>query len=574
MFFIKDILRYFNYSTRQNMENKVTIHCTNTDSYKNFPVGTSLIDILKGFSLKTEFPVVNARVNNKTEPLDYQAYHNKTVTFVELTEPSGMRTYVRSLCFLLAKAVSEIFPEGQLYIEHPISLGYFCRIINISSVIDQAAIESIKAKIQEYIDADMRFEGVEEETVQVVKMFRERGFEDKAILLETSGEMYSKYYRLGDSVDYFYGCLVPSAGYIDIYDLLLYNDGLLLRVPNRSNPVELEPVIEQPKMYNVYKEHLKFLNIIGLDNVGDMNKANQEGLMPGVIKVSEAYQEKTIANIAEQISSRSEDGVRVVLISGPSSSGKTTFRMRLEVQLMVNLLKPVGLSLDNYFVDRDKTPLDEDGGYDFESLYALDIPKFNEDLESLLKGEEIELPTFNFTTGQREYKGDKLKLDEHTILVIEGIHGLNPDLTIGIPDYQKFKIYVSALTTISLDNHNWIPTTDNRLLRRLIRDYRYRSYSAIDTLSRWASVRKGEDKWIFPYQENADVMFNSAMMYEFAALRRYAEPILSQVPNSALEYAEAHRLLKFLKYFNYINDRELPPTSLLREFVGGSSFKY
>lgn len=574
MFFIKDILRYFNYSTRQNMENKVTIHCTNTDSYKNFPVGTSLIDILKGFSLKTEFPVVNARVNNKTEPLDYQAYHNKTVTFVELTEPSGMRTYVRSLCFLLAKAVSEIFPEGQLYIEHPISLGYFCRIINISSVIDQAAIESIKAKIQEYIDADMRFEGVEEETVQVVKMFRERGFEDKAILLETSGEMYSKYYRLGDSVDYFYGCLVPSAGYIDIYDLLLYNDGLLLRVPNRSNPVELEPIIEQPKMYNVYKEHLKFLNIIGLDNVGDMNKANQEGLMPGVIKVSEAYQEKTIANIAEQIASRSEDGVRVVLISGPSSSGKTTFRMRLEVQLMVNLLKPVGLSLDNYFVDRDKTPLDEDGGYDFESLYALDIPKFNEDLESLLKGEEIELPTFNFTTGQREYKGDKLKLDEHTILVIEGIHGLNPDLTIGIPDYQKFKIYVSALTTISLDNHNWIPTTDNRLLRRLIRDYRYRSYSAIDTLSRWASVRKGEDKWIFPYQENADVMFNSAMMYEFAALRRYAEPILSQVPNSALEYAEAHRLLKFLKYFNYINDRELPPTSLLREFVGGSSFKY
>ena len=556
------------------MENKVTIHCTNTDNYKDFPVGTSLIDILKGFSLETEFPVVNARVNNKTEPLDYQAYHNKTVTFVDLTEPSGMRTYVRSLCFLLAKAVSEVFPEGQFYIEHPISLGYFCRIVNVSSVIDEDAIKVIKTKIQKYIDADMRFQGVEEETVQVVEMFRERGFEDKAILLETSGEMYSKYYRLGDSIDYFYGCLAPSAGYIDIYDLLLYNDGLLLRVPNRSNPIELEPVIEQPKMYNVYKEHLKFLNIIGLDNVGDMNKANQEGLMPGVIKVSEAYQEKKIANIAEQIAAKTEDGVRVVLISGPSSSGKTTFRMRLEVQLMVNLLKPVGLSLDNYFVDRDKTPLDENGGYDFESLYALDIPKFNEDLESLLRGDEIELPTFNFTTGQREYKGDKLKLEEHTILVIEGIHGLNPDLTIGIPDHQKFKIYVSALTTISLDNHNWIPTTDNRLLRRLIRDYRYRSYSAIDTLSRWASVRKGEDKWIFPYQENADVMFNSAMMYEFAALRRYAEPILSQVPNSAPEYAEAHRLLKFLKYFNYINDRELPPTSLLREFLGGSSFKY
>ncbi len=311
-----------------------------------------------------------------------------------------------------------------------------------------------------------------------------------------------------------------------------------------------------------------------MDNVGDMNKANKEGLITNIIKVAEAYQEKTIANIAEQIAARSEDGVRVVLISGPSSSGKTTFRMRLEVQLMVNLMKPVGLSLDNYFVDRHLTPLDENGGYDFESLYALDIPKFNEDLENLLSGKEIELPTFNFTTGKREYKGDKLKLEEHTILVIEGIHGLNPDLTAGIPDNQKYGIYVSALTTISLDNHNWIPTTDNRLLRRLIRDHRYRNYSAIDTLSRWQSVRRGEDKWIFPYQENADVMFNSAMIYEFAALRRYAEPILLQVPNNAPEYAEAHRLLKFLKYFNYINDRELPPTSLLREFVGGSSFKY
>ncbi|MBK5720446.1 nucleoside kinase [Dysgonomonas sp. Marseille-P4677] len=556
------------------MVNKVTVHCTNTSTYKDLPVGTNLIDVLKEFSPNTKYKVLTARVNNKTEPLDYQIYHNKTVTFVDMSEPSGMRTYVRSLCFLLAKAVSEVFPEGQLYIEHPISLGYFCRIINVSTVIDENAIAAIKAKIQEYIDADMKFEGVEEETEQVVKMFRERGFDDKALLLETTGEMYSKYYRLGDSVDYFYGCLAPSTGYISLYDLQLYHDGLLLRIPNRSNPVVLEPMIEQPKMYNVYQEHLEFLNIIGLDNVGDMNKANKEGLMPGVIKVSEAYQEKTIANIAEEIATRSKDGVRVVLISGPSSSGKTTFRMRLEVQLMVNLMKPVGLSLDNYFVDRDHTPLDENGGYDFESLYALDITKFNEDLENLLKGEEVSLPTFNFTTGQREYKGDKLKLDDHSILVIEGIHGLNPDLTIGIPDNQKYRVYVSALTTISLDNHNWIPTTDNRLLRRLIRDYRYRNYSAIDTLSRWQSVRKGEDKWIFPYQENADVMFNSAMMYEFAALRRYAEPILSQVPNNAPEYAEAHRLLKFLKYFNYINDRELPPTSLLREFVGGSSFKY
>ena len=553
------------------MENKVTIYCTNTKTYRDFPTGANLIKILEGFAIHSQFKIVAAKVNNKIEPLNYQAYHNKTVTFVDLSEPPGMRTYVRSLCFLLSKAVAEIHPEAQLYIEHPISLGYFCRISNISAI-DEKAIDAIKAKMWEYISADLPFEGIEEETEKVVKIFRDRGFEDKASLLETSGELYSKYYRMGDTVDYFYGCLTPSSGYIHLFDLELYNDGLLLRIPNRANPVELEPVVLQPQMYNVYREHLKLLNIIGVDNVGDMNIANKVGRMPDVIKISEAYQEKTIANIAEQIASRA--GVKVVLISGPSSSGKTTFRMRLEVQLMVNLIKPIGLSLDNYFVDRELTPLDENGGYDFESLYALDIPKFNEDLECLLKGEEVSLPTFNFSTGKREYKGNKLRLEENSILVIEGIHGLNPELTTSIPDYQKFKVYVSALTAISLDNHNRIPTTDNRLLRRMIRDYRYRGYSAIDTISRWQSVRNGEDKWIFPYQENADVMFNSAMMYEFAALRSYAEPILSQVPNNVPEYAEAHRLLKFLKYFNYINDRELPPTSLLREFLGGSSFKY
>lgn len=555
------------------MESKVTIYCTNTEEYKDVSVGTNLIQILKEFDVKSEHKIVTAKVNNKTEPLTYQVYNNKTVSFISISEPSGMRAYVRSLCFLFSRAVAEMCPDAQLLIEHPISLGYFCRINNVPEV-DQDTVNAIKAKIQEYINADVPFECVEEETEKVVEMFRNRGFEDKAILLETSGELYSKYYKMNGAVDYFYGCLTPSTGYVDIFDLELYNDGLLLRIPNRENPIELEPFISQEKMYNVYKEHLKFLNIIGLDNVGDMNKANQKGDMPRIIKISEAYQEKAIANIATEIASRAESGVKVVLISGPSSSGKTTFRMRLEVQLMVNLIKPVGLSLDDYFVNRESTPLDEKGGYDFESLYALDIARFNEDLERLLKGEEVELPTFNFTTGQREYKGHKLQLEENSLLVIEGIHGLNPELTRSIPDNQKYKVYVSALTTISLDDHNWIPTTDNRLLRRLVRDYRYRNYSAIDTISRWPSVRKGEDKWIFPYQENADVMFNSAMMYELAALRKYAEPILSQVPNSAPEYAEAHRLLKFLKYFNYINDRELPPTSLLREFLGGSSFKY
>lgn len=555
------------------MENKLTIHCINTGIYKDFPVGTSLIEMLREFDVKPKYKIVAAKVNNKTEPLDYRAYSNKTINFIDIAEPAGMRTYVRSLCFLFAKAVSEIFPKAELRIEHPISLGYFCTISGVSSL-GEGTVGAIKAKIQKYIDADLKFEGVEEETAKVVKMFREKGFEDKALLLETSGELYSKYYRLDDSIDYFYGCLVPSTGYIHLFELELYKDGLLLRIPNRSNPVELEPVIVQDKMYKVYKEHLKFLNIIGMDNAGDMNLATQKGQMPDVIKVSEAYQEKTIADIAEQIAARADDGVRVVLISGPSSSGKTTFRMRLEVQLMVNLIKPVGLSLDDYFVDRENTPLDENGGYDFESLHALDIPKFNEDLCKILDGERVELPSFNFTTGKREYRGSNLQLDKNSILIIEGIHGLNPELTSSIPDSHKFRVYVSALTTISLDNHNWIPTTDNRLLRRLIRDYRYRNYSAIDTLSRWPSVRKGEDKWIFPYQENADVMFNSAMMYEFPALRRYAEPILSGVPNNAPEYAEAHRLLKFLRYFNYVNDRELPPTSLLREFLGGSSFKY
>lgn len=555
------------------MTDKITIHCTNTNEYKDFPTGSSLIEILEGFDYKPDYRIVNAKVNNKTEPLVYRAYFNKTVTFVDISESSGMRTYVRSLCFLLAKAVAEIVPSGQINIEHPISLGYYCTIVG-DIEIDAKVIDAIKTKVREYIEADMAFEALEEETVKVVELFRERGFYDKALLLETSGAVYSKYYRMGDTIDYFYGCLVPSTGYLDLFDILLYHDGILLRIPNRNKPSELEPVIEQPQMLSVYKEHLKFLNIIGLDNVGDMNEANQGGHMSNIIKISEAYQERTIAKIAERIASRYDDGVRIVLISGPSSSGKTTFRMRLEVQLMVNLLNPVGLSLDNYFVDREHTPLDENGGYDFESLYALDIEQFNKDLSSLLKGEKILLPTFNFTTGKREYRGDSLQMGKNSLLVIEGIHGLNPDLTSHIANNQKFKIYVSALTALSLDNHNWIPTTDNRLLRRLVRDYRYRNYSAIDTLSRWGSVRKGEDKWIFPFQENADAMFNSAMIYELAALRRYAEPILSQVPHSAPEYAEAHRLLKFLGHINYINDKELPPTSLLREFLGGSSFKY
>lgn len=555
------------------MNGKVTIHCTNTNSYHEFPAGISLIDVRKKLKIKSPYTITVAKVNNKSESLCYRVYSNKTVSFVDNSEATGMRTYVRSLCFLFSKAISEVVPNGKLRIEHPVSLGYYC-VIEGDIDIEEPVIEKIKEKMHEYIAADLPFEEVEEETENVVKLFRQHGYEDKALLLETSGSLYAKYYRLGDSVDYFYSSLVPSTGYLNLFDVVRYHGAWLLRIPNRDKPTELEPIIEQPQMLNVFKEQLQLSNIIGVSTIGEMNKANEEGHISTLIKISEAYQERTIAKIAEQITSRFKDGVRLVLISGPSSSGKTTFRMRVEVQLMVNLLKPVGISLDNYFVEREKTPKDEYGAYDFESLYALDLEQFNKDLNALLNGEKVSMPTFNFSTGKREYKGDELQIDENTILVIEGIHALNPELTAHIANNRKFKIYVSALTVLALDDHNWISTTDNRLIRRLIRDYQYRNYSAIDTISRWPSVRAGEGKWIFPYQENADAMFNSAMIYEFAALRQYAEPILMQVPNNVPEYSEANRLLKFLRYIKHINDSELPPTSLLREFLGGSSFRY
>lgn len=555
------------------MDQIVEIFCKNDGQHHHLPVGITLADAQKLLKIEKPYLTVNCKVNNKTESLNYRIYQPKQIEFVDIAESSGMRTYVRSLCFILSKAVSEVFPNSQMRIEHPIAKGYYGSIEGK----DKLSIEDIaqiKKIIDQIIKEDIPFVALEDEKEKVVELFRERGYEDKALLLETSDILYSKYYRMGDYYDYFYGCLAPSSGYVSIYDIEPYDNGFLLRVPNRNKPITLEPMIDQPKMQQVYVDQLKFLHILGLKNVSGLNEANKLGRMSDVVKVSEALQEKSIANIAEKIANRFDDGVRIVLISGPSSSGKTTFRKRLEVQLMVNLIKPVGVSLDDYFVNRVDTPLDEKGEYDYESLYALDLKQFNEDMSRLLKGEKVSMPTYNFKTGQREYKGNELVIDKNSVIVIEGIHGLNPELTKQIDDKQKFLIYVSALTSISLDNHNWIPTTDNRLLRRLVRDYRYRSYSAIDTLSRWESVRRGEEKWIFPFQENADVMFNSAIIYELAALRKYAEPILLQVPKSAPEYAEANRLLKFLSYFNYINDSEMPPTSLLREFLGGSSFKY
>ena len=473
------------------------------------------------------------------------------------------------------KAVSELFPNGKLFVEHPVSKGYFCNL-RIGRAITLEDVSQIKKRMQEIITENITYHRIECHTTEAVRVFSERGMNDKVKLLESSGSIYTYYYTLGGTADYYYGNLLPSTGFIHLFDLVKYYDGLLLRIPNKENPTVLEEVVKQEKMLDVFKEHLRWNYIMGLNNVGDFNIACEEGHATDLINVAEALQEKKIAQIADSIFHRGENGnrVKLVLISGPSSSGKTTFSKRLSIQLMTNGLKPYPISLDNYFVDREETPLDENGNYDYESLYALDLELFNAQLQALLRGEEVELPRYNFMLGKKEYKGDKLRIDEHTVLILEGIHALNPELTPQIPAESKYKIYVSALTTISLDDHNWIPTTDNRLLRRIIRDFNYRGYSAQETISRWPSVRAGEDKWIFPYQENADVMFNSALLFEFAVLRCHAEPILTSVPRNCPEYAEAYRLLKFIKYFTPVQDKEIPPTSLLREFLGGSSFKY
>ncbi len=558
------------------MKHVLQICCKNNNISKEFPVGSTLLEIYQGFHLDFPYQVVSAKVNNRSEGLNFRVYNNKDVEFLDVRDPSGMRTYVRSLCFILYKAVRELFPQGKLYVEHPVSKGYFCNL-RIGRPIELADVTAIKQRMQEIIAQDIPFHRIECHTTEAVRIFSGQGMNDKVKLLETSGSLYTYYYTLDGTVDYYYGNLLPSTGFIYLFDLVKYYDGLLLRIPNKTEPTKLDEMVKQEKMLDIFKEHLRWNHIMGLSNVGDFNRACQEGLATDLIKVAEALQEKKIAQIADEIYSRCEEGSskgRLVLIAGPSSSGKTTFSKRLSVQLMTNGLRPYPISLDDYFVDREKTPRDAQGNYDYESLYALDLPLFNQQLQALLQGEEVELPRYNFNTGKQEFRGEKLRIDKNTVLILEGIHALNPDLTPQIPDENKFKIYVSALTTISLDDHNWIPTTDNRLLRRIIRDYNYRGCSAQETIARWPSVRAGEDKWIFPYQENADVMFNSALLFEFAVLRYHAEPILNSVPRNCREYAEAYRLLKFIKYFIPVQDKEIPPTSLLREFLGGSSFKY
>jgi uridine kinase len=553
-------------------DNCIRIYCKNTSKYVEVPVGSALTEVYEAAGRPLAYLPMNAAVNNLTESLTYRCWQPCDVEFNDYSKLSGQRTYVRSLCHLLSKAVHDLLPSASLYLEHPISKGYYC-VIRENGPLTPELIARIQARMQELIVADLPFVPHICRSSEAVELLKRNGMDDKARLLETAGLPYASYYVFDGYANYFYGGLVPSSGYLRLFGLEPYFDGLLLRVPKPDKPDELEPLVRQDKMFGVYKESLTLLRTLGLDNVGDLNQAIAGGRGAEIILVSEAMQEKQIAGIAERIAARYADGLRIVLISGPSSSGKTTFAQRLGIQLMTNLLHPVKISLDNYFLDRDKTPRDASGEYDFECLHALDLELLNNDLQTLLQGGEINLPTYDFTSGSRVYTGEKLCLRPQSILVVEGIHALNPELTAFIGEGRKYRIYVSALTAISLDNHNWIPTTDNRLLRRIVRDYRFRNYSAQQTIARWPSVRKGEDRWIFPYQETADAMFNSAMLYELAALRRFAEPLLSEVKENQPEHAEAYRLLRFLKYFNPLFDNELPATSLLCEFLGGGAFR-
>ncbi|HKL93337.1 MAG: nucleoside kinase [Bacteroidales bacterium] len=553
------------------MSKTIRIYCKNTQTYDLFPMGTSVQDIYEHMAAELLPGAIAAKVNNKTVSLQYELYNPKQIEFIDINSSSGMRAYVRTLTFILSAAISELFPGCVFRLEHPVSKGYYCEL-ELGRPLDPSDLEAIKQRMRELIQANNPIEYIEDETVQVVDMFRARGRQDLVDLLLTKGSLYSGYVKMGWHIDYYYGALAVSSGFIKLFDLKPYFGGFLLQIPDRSNPTKLESIVPQHKMLGVFNEYLNWNRIMNLSNVGDLNKACLRGESTNLINISESLQEKKMAQIADQIHQKGT--VKVILISGPSSSGKTTFAKRLMIQLMVLGIKPVSLSLDDYFVEREQTPLDEYGEYDFESLHALDLDLFNRQLKALLAGESVEIPRFNFSLGKKEYTGDTLQLHEHSVLILEGIHALNPELLPSIPKKLLFKVYVSALTSMSLDEHNWIPTTDNRLLRRIIRDFKYRGYSARDTISRWESVRAGEEKWIFPYQENADAMFNSALIFEFSVLRSHAEPILRQVPQNCPEYAEAHRLLRFLEYFVSISDPEIPPTSLLREFLGGSSFRY
>ena len=553
------------------MKQMLLIRCKNNKKVLKVNVGSTLSEVFSASELKMDHGPVCARVNNKVQGMHYRLYNDKDVEFLDMRSGSGSRTYTRTLFFICCKAINDLYGNVEVRIDIPVSKGYYVHV-KLGRDITADDVARIRCRMQEIIDADMPIRRRMVTAEEAIRLFSEKGDMSKVKLLKGQGKLYTVYYQIDDFIDYFYGALLTSTSEVYLFDLVAYSDGMLLRVPSREDPGQLCPMPRQQKMFDVFKEHHEWQNIIGLRTVGDLNDAVDKGFATDIINVNEALQEKKIARIADQIAARHD--VKLVLLAGPSSSGKTTTCKRLSIQLLTCGLKPLQISLDDYFIDRDKTPLDANGEYDYESIHALNIALINEQFNALFKGEEIELPRYNFQTGKSEKSGKRLKLGPNDIVVVEGIHALNPELTAQIPEQQKFRVYVSALTTILLDEHNYIPTTDNRLLRRIIRDYKYRGVSAQESIHRWPSVRAGEERWIFPYQENADAMFNSAMLYELAVIKQQAEPLLEQVPENCEEYAEAHRLLKFLRYFHAISYRQLAPTSLLREFLGGSSFKY
>lgn len=553
------------------MKQMLLIRCKNNKKVLKVNVGSTLSEVFSASELKMDHGPVCARVNNKVQGMHYRLYNDKDVEFLDMRSGSGSRTYTRTLFFICCKAINDLYGNVKVRIDIPVSKGYYVHV-KLGRDITADDVARIRCRMQEIIDADTPIRRRMVTAEEAIRLFSEKGDMSKVKLLKGQGKLYTVYYQIDDFIDYFYGALLTSTSEVYLFDLVAYSDGMLLRVPSREDPGQLCPMPRQQKMFDVFKEHHEWQNIIGLRTVGDLNDAVDKGFATDIINVNEALQEKKIARIADQIAARHD--VKLVLLAGPSSSGKTTTCKRLSIQLLTCGLKPLQISLDDYFIDRDKTPLDANGEYDYESIHALNIALINEQFNALFKGEEIELPRYNFQTGKSEKSGKRLKLGPNDIVVVEGIHALNPELTAQIPEQQKFRVYVSALTTILLDEHNYIPTTDNRLLRRIIRDYKYRGVSAQESIHRWPSVRAGEERWIFPYQENADAMFNSAMLYELAVIKQQAEPLLEQVPENCEEYAEAHRLLKFLRYFHAISYRQLAPTSLLREFLGGSSFKY
>ena len=553
------------------MKQVIQIRCKNNKKSQKVEIGSTLFDIFSAFDLKMTHGPVSARVNNKVEGMHYRVYNSKDVEFLDMTSSSGSRAYTRTLFFVLCKAVQDIYPATDVVIDIPVSNGFYVDIRLGRPVVDED-VNIIRRRMQEIIDARMPIRRFTVPTEEAVALFQEKGDVEKVKLLKTSGSIYTTYYKIGDYVDYYYGTLLTNTSQLYLFGLEKYYDGMLLRIPSLKNPDVLGEMTRQDKMFEIFKEHHRWQSILGIRTVGDFNQAIDANHSTDIINISEALQEKKIAKIAEEIASRK--GVKLVLLAGPSSSGKTTSCKRLSIQLAVNGLKPLQISLDDYFVDREKTPKDASGEYDYESIYALDLDLINEQFNALFRGEEVELPKYDFQSGKSKKSGNKLKMNDNNVLVVEGIHALNPELTAHIPQEQIFRVYASALTTILLDNHNYIPTTDNRLLRRIIRDYKYRGVSAQETIHRWPSVRAGENKWIFPFQENADAMLNTAMLYELAVIKTQVEPLLQQVPENCEEYAEAYRLLKFLKYFKGIPYNNLPPTSLLREFLGGSSFHY